>query len=101
MSWITALFFLLGALFALMGNLGTLLFPDVYTRLQAASTCSTTTVFSIMVGSLFITGFSLMGGKILVITLFFMISSPVSGHIIARYAWRSGQVPWRRPTWKR
>jgi multicomponent Na+:H+ antiporter subunit G len=42
-----------------------------------------------------------MGGKILVITLFFMVSSPVSGHIIARYAWRSGQVPWRRPTWKR
>jgi multicomponent Na+:H+ antiporter subunit G len=101
MIWLTALFFLLGVLFAVMGNLGALLFPDVYTRLQAASTCSTTTVFSVMVGSLFITGFSQMSGKILVITLFFMVSSPVASHIIARYAWKNEQIPWRRPTWKR
>lgn len=101
MIWITGLFFVLGVLFAVMGNLGALLFPDAYTRLQAASTCSTTTVFSVMVGCLFITGFSLMSGKILVITLFFMVSSPVASHIIARYAWKSDQIPWRRPTWKR
>jgi multicomponent Na+:H+ antiporter subunit G len=101
LSWFTALFFLLGVIFAVMGNLGAILFPDAYTRLQAASTCSTTTVFSIMVGSLFITGFSPMSGKILVITLFFMVSSPVGSHIIARYAWKSDQIPWRRPSWKR
>ena len=37
----------IGALFIVMANIGVLVFPDVYTRLQASSTCSTTAVFSI------------------------------------------------------
>ena len=34
-------FFGLGAVFIVMANIGVLVFPDVYTRLQASSTCST------------------------------------------------------------
>lgn len=92
-----AVFFLvLGVVFNLMGTLGVLTFPDVYTRLQASSTCTTTSVLSVLIAAMLRTGWSPMTGKILVIALFFLISSPVSAHIIARYAWNKEMVPWRR-----
>lgn len=96
MSWGAILFFGLGVIFGVMGNVGVLIFPDVYTRLQASSTCSTTSVFSVFVACMIVAGFSGMTGKILVIALFFFVSSPISSHIIARFAWQSGMVPWRR-----
>jgi multicomponent Na+:H+ antiporter subunit G len=96
MTWVALVFFGLGAVFSIMGNLGVLIFPDVYTRLQASSTCSTTSVFSILVGCMIVAGLTPMTGKIFVITLFFFVTNPISAHIIARYAWESGIVPWRR-----
>lgn len=94
---IAALVFLvLGAIFGVMGNLGVLVFPDVYTRLQASSTCSTTSVFSVFVACMIVSGFQPMTGKLAVIALFFFITNPISSHIIARYAWQSEIVPWRR-----
>lgn len=96
MNWPAIVFFALGAVFGIMGNVGVLIFPDVYTRLQASSTCSTTSVFSVFVACMIVAGFSPMTGKIAVIALFFFVSNPISSHIIARYAWESGMVPWRR-----
>ncbi|MFW5742699.1 MAG: monovalent cation/H(+) antiporter subunit G [Spirochaetota bacterium] len=96
MTWVALVFLVLGAVFALMGNLGVLIFPDVYTRLQASSTCSTTSVFSVFVACMIASGFSPLTGKIVVITLFFFLTNPISSHIIARFAWESEIVPWRR-----
>lgn len=96
MSWVAAFFLLLGAVFALMGNIGALLFPDVYTRLQASSTCSTTSVLSFLVAAMILAGFTEMTGKIVVILLFFLITNPISSHIIARSAWEREIVPWRK-----
>lgn len=96
MSVAAAVFFVLGAVFSIMGNLGVLIFPDVYTRLQASSTCSTTSVLSFFIGCMLLAGWGPMTGRLLVITLFFFITSPISAHIIARFAWQNGVVPWRR-----
>ena len=90
------LFIGLGVIFNIMGNIGVLVFPDVYTRLQASSTCSTTSVFSILVGCMFLAEWGPMTGKIIVIALFFFVTNPISAHIIARFAWDSGMIPWRR-----
>jgi len=90
------LFLVLGIIFAVIGNIGVLFLPDVYTRLQASSTCTTTSVFSFFIAGMIDAGLSPLTGKILVITLFFVVSSPVSGHIIGRFAWQKGAVPWRR-----
>jgi multicomponent Na+:H+ antiporter subunit G len=43
-----------------------------------------------------VAGLSPFTGKVAAITLFFLITSPVATHIIARYAWEEGIVPWRR-----
>jgi multicomponent Na+:H+ antiporter subunit G len=96
MNWPALAFFGLGVIFGVMGNLGVLVFPDVYTRLQASSTCSTTSVFSVFVACMILAGFSPMTGRILVITLFFFITNPISSHIIARFAWQNEIIPWRR-----
>ena len=100
-DWLALLFFALGGIFAVMGNLGVLVFPDVYTRLQASSTCSTTSVFSVFVACMLISGLSPLTGKIAVITLFFFVTNPIASHIIARYAWERDIVPWRRSYEKR
>lgn len=96
MSIVALVFFALGVIFALMGNLGVLVFPGVYTRLQASSTCSTTSVFSVLVGCMIVSGIGPLTGKILVITLFFFITNPITSHIIGRHAFESGMIPWRR-----
>jgi multicomponent Na+:H+ antiporter subunit G len=42
-----------------------------------------------------------LSGKILVITVFFFISSPVSSYIIARYAWHDEIIPWQKKKLRR
>ena len=96
MNIVAGVFFGLGVIFSIMGNIGVLLFPDAYTRLQASSTCSTTSVLSFLIGCMFVTGWGPMFGRLLAITLFFFVTSPVSAHIIARFAWKNGVMAWRR-----
>ena len=84
----------LGVTFIVMANIGVLVFPDVYTRLQASSTCSTTAVFSILVACMLFSGWGPITGKLLVVTGFFFMTNPISAHIIARFAWDGGMIPW-------
>ena len=85
----------LGVIFIIMANIGVLVLPDVYTRLQASSTCSTTAVFSILVACMLFSGWGPITGKLVVITVFFFMTNPISAHIIARFAWETGMIPWR------
>ena len=93
--WAAAVFMALGILFAVVGNIGVLKFPDVYTRLHASSKCSTTTVISVLIGCVLLAGFTITSGRILVIMLFFLLTGPVTAHIIGRRAWKRGLLPWR------
>ena len=94
---IALIFFLLGALFSIAGHIGLLKAPDVYTRLQTSSTCSTTGVLSILIAGILSAGLGPFTGKIIAIIVFFLVTGPVTTHIIARFAWEEGIVPWRRP----
>ena len=96
MNTLAIIFMALGILFSLAGNIGVLIFPDVYSRLQASSLAATTSVISVFIACMLLTGLSPMTGRILILLLFFLISSPVSTHIVARYAWSRGMVPRRK-----
>lgn len=96
MSLAVGVFAALAVFFGLVGNLGVLRFPDVYTRLHASAKCSTTTVLSVFIACLILEGFSPLSGRILVITLFFLLTGPVAAHIIGRRAWKRGLPAWRR-----
>ncbi len=95
--WAEFVLVFLGMGFALLGNLGVFLMPDPYTRLQASATCSTTSVISVLLAAMAASGFSPTTGKLAIILLYFLVSSPVATTIIARYAWESGILPWRKP----
>jgi multicomponent Na+:H+ antiporter subunit G len=96
MTWVVQALMALGLFFAVMGNLGVFRFPDIYTRLHASSKCGTTSVFSILLGCMLLEGLSAMTGKIVAISVFFLITTPVASHVIGRCAWQRNVLPWRK-----
>jgi len=96
MRFIAYLFLGMGIFFAVFGNIGILRFPDIYTRLQASSKCGITSVVSIFIGLMILEGLSFITVRILVITIFFLITSPVSFHAIGRSAYEEGILPWKK-----
>ncbi|TGB04227.1 monovalent cation/H(+) antiporter subunit G [Halobacillus salinus] len=87
---------LIGTFFIVSGSLGILRFPDVYTRLHAATKASTLGVAGVMIGAflfLFIEH-DIISGKLLLSIFFVLLTAPVSGHMISRAAHRSGVPLW-------
>jgi multicomponent K+:H+ antiporter subunit G len=76
-----------GGVFALVGAIGMLRFPDFYMRLHAPTKATTLGVGGVLVASLCITwsrgGFGLHE---LLITLFLFITAPVSANLLAKAA---------------
>ncbi|RLF46563.1 MAG: cation:proton antiporter [Thermoplasmata archaeon] len=103
---ITAIIYIMlaiGIFFNLLGSVGLLRFPDVYTRLHAGTKCTT-------FGSIFLTGAVIVyglkewylhpetGSSILPIHVFIaliaiLITNPTGAHAIARAAHKSGVLP--------
>lgn len=86
-----------GVLFALTGNIGILRFPDVYTRLQASSKCTTTSVICVLSGLILMSPCAETTVRLLLIGVFALVTGPVASHAIARSAYKSGVKPWTRP----
>lgn len=84
---------LLGALLTVIGALGVLRFPDVYTRLHAASITDTGGATLFLIGLGLIAGFSPVTLKLLVAWGFIMLTSPAAAHALANAAFSSGHNP--------
>ncbi len=90
LSWILLLG---GSFFALVGALGVIRMPDLFTRLHAAGLTDT------MGAGLILTGLMLQGGgfpvtiRLILILGFLWFSSPVSTYALARATLASGQEP--------
>ena len=90
---ITAVLLLAGAFFALVAAIGIVRLPDLYTRMHAASKAGT-------VGSgLLLLAAGLYSGELAVLAralagfLFFILTAPVSAHLLARASHISGHFP--------
>ena len=92
---IAAVSFLSAVIFGCAGVIGLFKFSDSYSKLQSGSLCGTTAVVSILIGSLALSTSWAMAARILIIGVFFLISSPTGAHIVARFAWVSGQLSGR------
>lgn len=86
---LTLIFFLVAAVFGTAGILGLFRFRDPLSRLHAGSLASTTAVFSIFLGLLFADPAPGFLARMLVIIVFFMISSPTATHFILHYIVRT------------
>jgi multicomponent Na+:H+ antiporter subunit G len=89
------LMFISAIVFGTAGIIGLFRFPDPYARLQAGSLCGTTAVFSIFLGALCLASSWAMAARIIIISIFFLVSAPTGSHIVARFAWNSGLEPWK------
>ena len=83
-----------GALLTLLGAIGVLRFPDVYTRIHAASITDTGGASLMLIGLGLISGLSFVTLKLLVAWAFIMLASPVAAHALANAAYTSGHAPW-------
>lgn len=93
--------FTLAGIFTLGGIIGLFRFPDAYTRLQAGSLAGTTAVVSVFIGALILAPNWAIAGRIVIIIIFFLLSSPTGAHIVARFAWNSDLPAWKPRDQKR
>jgi multicomponent Na+:H+ antiporter subunit G len=84
---------LTGSVFAIVGGVGLLRLPDLFTRMHAGGVTDTMGAGLIMSGLIFQADGWQIVAKLVVITFFMLITSPTSGHALAKAALASGLKP--------
>lgn len=75
-----------GGFLIIIGGLGVLRFPDLYTRMHAASITDTGGAALLLVGLMLQTGFTIVTVKLVLILWFLAFTGPVSSHVLAKAA---------------
>ena len=88
------IFIVIGLAFDFFGCLGLVRFPDVYSRLHSSIKCVTLGTSSILLGLFLFKGFTAAGVKAILCIVFLFLTAPVSAHVIARSAHKSGVKLW-------
>ena len=92
---VVGLMLLVGATFVLTASIGVLRFPDVYTRMHSASKAGTlgsgVVLLALGIYSAELSVFS----RALAGIAFFLLTAPISAHLIARAAYLTGTKPWQ------
>jgi len=83
-----------GVLFLLFGALGILRMPDVYNRMQAGTKATTLGAVGTILGVGLINPEWFL--KTLIISLFILLSNPISSHALARGSYRIGIKMWQK-----
>lgn len=89
-SWVLLLG---GSFFLLIGAIGVLRMPDVYTRSHAAGITDTLGAILILGGLMIQGGFTLITVKLALILIFLLFTSPTSSHALGNTAWSTGLKP--------
>lgn len=84
---------LTGGLLAIIGTVGVLRFPDVYTRLHAASVTDTSAMTLAIIGMVMMSPDWLVAFKLVAIWTFFFLTGPASSHALANAAHVAGIKP--------
>ncbi len=85
---------ILGSMISIIGALGLLRFPDIYTRTHAQTVVNVGGTCMILVGVFLEAPFlSLYSAKSILLIIFIFLTSPVGTHAIARAAYKSGVKP--------
>jgi len=84
---------LLGSVFMVIGAVGVVRMPDVFTRLHAASVSDTFGVGLILLGLILVGGLTLVSVKLAFLVAFLFLTGPVATHAVARAALDAGVKP--------
>ncbi len=83
----------LGGFLCVSGSVGLLRFPDFFTRMHAASVTDTLATGMILVGLMLQAPTWIVFGKLVMILVFVLLTSPTAGHALAKAALHSGLKP--------
>lgn len=89
-SW---LLLLSGGAVIIIGGIGLLRLPDVFTRMHAAGMTDTLGAMLIISGLIVQTGWQLNSARLLIILSFILFTSPASTHALAKAALHGGVKP--------
>lgn len=90
LSWILLL---LGGGFVLIGGIGVMRLPDLYSRMHAASLTDTLGMLLILGGIMLQAGLTLATIKLAAIALFLLLTGPTATYALANAALLSGVLP--------
>ena len=94
LQWLGIVLVVTGVPFLLLGTLGLLRFPDVYTRLHALAKADNVGLGLICIGLGLHSGSVLVALKLLLIWALMLIASATGAGLIARTALARGLKPW-------
>jgi multicomponent Na+:H+ antiporter subunit G len=90
----SAILLLIGALAMLVGGIGILRMPDLFTRLHAVGITDTLGAAAILLGLAFIAGWGLLLVKLFLILAVLLLLNPTASHALGRAAVHGAQRPW-------
>jgi multicomponent Na+:H+ antiporter subunit G len=92
---IAGILLLIGAVFSLGAVVGIIRFPDVYSRMHSASKAGT------LGAGLMLLAIAVQANDVSIITralaaiVFFLLTAPISAHLLARASYFMGYEPWK------
>ena len=93
MSVVTMIVMFVGVAFCALAALGMLRFPDVYTRMHAASKAGPLGAGLVLLAAGLESGDPMVIIRCLVGVFFLLITAPVAAHLLSRAALRAGTAP--------
>ncbi len=82
-----------GGIFTIIGGIGMIRLPDVFSRMHSAGITETVGAGAIFVGLMVQAGWSLITVKLALIIVFMLLTNPTATHAIARAALGEGLIP--------
>ena len=95
LDMLSVLLLFFGVLFILVGSIGLLRMPDVFTRMHAAGITDTIGAAAIILGLMLVAGWSIVLIKLLLVLIFLMLLNPTACHSLARAAVHGIRSPWQ------
>ena len=82
-QYLSIIFLFLGSTIILIGSLGLLRLPDVFSRIHAVGMIDTAGIGFLILGMLLHSGFSNASIKLIILGVVLFFTSPISGHAVA------------------
>jgi len=96
LNTLALIFIVVGLFFMIVGAIGLIRFPDLYTRVHATGKCDTLGEGMMLFGFILYEGMNLVSVKILLLVIFIFVTSPTAVHAILNVAYTRGVEPWKK-----
>lgn len=93
LEWLSVALLGAGGFFVVVGGIGVLRMPDLYTRVHAASVTETLGTMLILSGLMLHSGWELATFKLFAILVFLLFTAPVASYALANAALLGGLKP--------